>query len=222
MGEGASPAGDDDALLRRELRRGAIPVEVRLAADEVADVSPPPPLFALVPRSAYLPIWHDGPVGDDDAVDVPTPRTHFAPHLAPGREMGREMSPRRRHIHRVVVSDRPVVPDGQVRGSWHEREEGRGRGHVRDLVRGEAHLHRDGAPAQLPAQQRVIVTRGRSSLAHGPTPRGRRRAVPTVGASRTRRDPVAGRIRARRPSPRTPPAPTDAPDSPTRGSPSWC
>ena len=37
MGEGASPAGDDDALLRRELRRGAIPVEVRLAADEVAD-----------------------------------------------------------------------------------------------------------------------------------------------------------------------------------------
>ena len=86
MGEGASPAGDDDALLRRELRRGAIPVEVRLAADEVADVSPPPPLFALVPRSAYLPIWHDGPVGDDDAVDVPTPRTHFAPHLAPGRD----------------------------------------------------------------------------------------------------------------------------------------
>ena len=36
-------------------------MEVRLAADEVADVSPPPPLFALVPRSAYLPIWHDGP-----------------------------------------------------------------------------------------------------------------------------------------------------------------
>mgnify|MGYP001166544911 FL=1 len=92
MGEGASPAGDDDALLRRELRRGAIPVEVRLAADEVADVSPPPPLFALVPRSAYLPIWHDGPVGDDasagedDAVDGPTPRTHFAPRLAPGRD----------------------------------------------------------------------------------------------------------------------------------------
>ena len=77
MGEGASPAGDDDALLRRELRRGAIPVEVRLAADEVADVSPPPPLFALVPRSAYLPIWHDGPVGDDDAVDVPTPHENI-------------------------------------------------------------------------------------------------------------------------------------------------
>ena len=35
MGEGASPAGDDDVLLRRELRRGAIPVEVRLAADEL-------------------------------------------------------------------------------------------------------------------------------------------------------------------------------------------
>lgn len=93
MGEGASSAGDDDALLRRELRRGAIPVEVHLAADEVADVSPPPPLFALVPRSAYLPIWHDGPIGDDaaaarddDAVDGPTPRTHFAPRLAPGRD----------------------------------------------------------------------------------------------------------------------------------------
>lgn len=54
---------------RVELHRGAIPVEVRLAQDEVADVSPPPPLFALIPRGAYLPCWHDGPhaIDDDDA-----------------------------------------------------------------------------------------------------------------------------------------------------------
>ena len=80
---------------RVELHRGAIPVEVRLAQDEVADVSPPPPLFALIPRGAYLPCWHDGPhaIDDDDATtttrDDPrerTPREHFAPRLAPGRD----------------------------------------------------------------------------------------------------------------------------------------
>jgi hypothetical protein len=43
--------------LQSELWRGAVPVEVRLAADEVADVSAPPPLYALIPRAAYLPLW---------------------------------------------------------------------------------------------------------------------------------------------------------------------
>lgn len=123
MGEGASPAGDDDALLRRELRRGAIPVEVRLAADEVADVSPPPPLFALVPRSAYLPIWHDGPVGDDDAVDVPTPRNYFAPHLAPGRDASapwfdHEGLPLRWNLPVGILRDLCAAPDASGGAPW--------------------------------------------------------------------------------------------------------
>ena len=49
--------------------------EIRLARDEVAEMSPPPPLYALVPRGAFLPLWHarDGRCA-----------THFARSLPPG------------------------------------------------------------------------------------------------------------------------------------------
>jgi hypothetical protein len=64
-----------DELLQSELWRGAVPCEIRLARDEVAEMSPPPPLYALVPRGAFLPLWHarDGRCA-----------THFARSLPPG------------------------------------------------------------------------------------------------------------------------------------------
>ena len=65
-----------DERLQEELWRGAIPVEVHLASDEVATADPPPPVFALVPRAAYLPVWHDAPDG---------PGAAFASALPPGR-----------------------------------------------------------------------------------------------------------------------------------------
>ena len=65
-----------DERLQEELWRGAIPVEVHLASDEVATADPPPPVFALVPRAAYLPVWHDTPDG---------PGAAFASALPPGR-----------------------------------------------------------------------------------------------------------------------------------------
>lgn len=43
--------------LQSELWKGAVPAEVRLSPDEVADVNAPPPLYALIPRGAYLPLW---------------------------------------------------------------------------------------------------------------------------------------------------------------------
>ena len=56
--------------IQAELWRGAIPVEIHLAADEVADVRAPPPFFGLIPRGAYLPVWHDRET-------EPSPRRHF-------------------------------------------------------------------------------------------------------------------------------------------------
>ena len=47
---------------RVELHRGAIPVEVRLAQDEVADVSPPPPLFALIREARTCHAGTTGPM----------------------------------------------------------------------------------------------------------------------------------------------------------------
>ena len=64
--------GVSEGRLQSELWRGAVPVEVRLAPDEVADVTTPAPLYALVPRAAYLPLWHNEPGG---------PREHFADAL---------------------------------------------------------------------------------------------------------------------------------------------
>jgi hypothetical protein len=49
--------GSAEERLQSELWRGAVPVEVHLALDEVADTIAPPPMFALVPRGAYLPLW---------------------------------------------------------------------------------------------------------------------------------------------------------------------
>ena len=61
--------------IQTELWRGAIPVEIHLAADEVADVAPPPPFFGLIPRGAYLPVWYDRET-------EPSPRRHFEPFVA--------------------------------------------------------------------------------------------------------------------------------------------
>lgn len=61
--------------IQAELWRGAIPVEIHLAADEVADVRAPPPFFGLIPRGAYLPVWHDRET-------EPSPRRHFEPFVA--------------------------------------------------------------------------------------------------------------------------------------------
>ena len=61
--------------IQTELWRGAIPVEIHLAADEVADVRAPPPFFGLIPRGAYLPVWHDRET-------EPSPRRHFEPFVA--------------------------------------------------------------------------------------------------------------------------------------------
>ena len=61
--------------IQAELWRGAIPVEIHLAADEVADVAPPPPFFGLIPRGAYLPVWYDRET-------EPSPRRHFEPFVA--------------------------------------------------------------------------------------------------------------------------------------------
>ena len=61
--------------IQTELWRGAIPVEIHLAADEVADVAPPPPFFGLIPRGAYLPVWYDRET-------EPSPRQHFEPFVA--------------------------------------------------------------------------------------------------------------------------------------------
>ena len=61
--------------IQAELWRGAIPVEIHLAADEVADVQAPPPFFGLIPRGAYLPVWHDRET-------EPSPRRHFEPFVA--------------------------------------------------------------------------------------------------------------------------------------------
>jgi autophagy-related protein 5 len=67
-----------EARLQTELWRGAIPVEIHLAPDDVASLAPPAPVFALIPRGAYLPVWHDtAPDG---------PRAAFADSLAPGRD----------------------------------------------------------------------------------------------------------------------------------------
>ena len=64
-----------DERLQEELWRGAIPVEVHLASDEVATADPRAPVFALVPRAAYLPVWHDALDG---------PGAAFASALPPG------------------------------------------------------------------------------------------------------------------------------------------
>ena len=61
--------------IQAELWRGAIPVEIHLAADEVADVRAPPPIFRAHPRGAYLPVWHDRET-------EPSPRRHFEPFVA--------------------------------------------------------------------------------------------------------------------------------------------
>ena len=61
--------------IQAELWRGAIPVEIHLAADEVVDLKAPPPFFGLIPRGAYLPVWHDQETES-------SPRRHFEPFIA--------------------------------------------------------------------------------------------------------------------------------------------
>ena len=58
--------------IQAELWRGAIPVEIHLAADEVADVRAPPPFFGLSRRGADLPGCYDGE-------REPSPRRDFEP-----------------------------------------------------------------------------------------------------------------------------------------------